>query len=208
MSRSLLWRSLFVVAALGILTGGPLHPLGTIAEMIAHPHWTISHTLQLAGYVALLGALVVRLGDGTVPERSRRWTRWAILGTIVQVVEMVFHTLAARDHANLMAGRPTPILSAHLGLAVVCYPIFAVTLIGFIVATTRERVLGSNWFAWIGVLGTAAHGLAPVLVVALGIISARVLFPMVLFLAVWLLLAAVWRTKTRPEATSEFRAVS
>jgi hypothetical protein len=192
MSRSVSWRILFVVAALGILTGGPLHPGGTIAEMIGHPQWTLSHTLQLVGYVALLAALLV-LRREPFPDRTRGWMRWALAGTAAQVVEMVFHTLAALDHANLMAGKPTPLLSTHLALSVVCYPFFAVTLIGFIVATARDRVLGSRWIAWLGVSGTAAHGIAPVLVVGLHIIEARVLFPMVILLALWLLLTAAWR---------------
>ena len=45
---------------------------------------------------------------------------------------MALHTAAALDHANLMAGRATPILSTHLTLAIVAYPVFAATIIGFI----------------------------------------------------------------------------
>lgn len=60
------------------------------------------------------------------------------------------------------------------------------------VAAARDRAMASPWIAWIGVLGATAHGLAAPLVVLFGIEQARVLFPMVVLLALWFVLAAVW----------------
>lgn len=186
------WRICFLLAAAGILAGGPRHPGGTMAEMLAHPDWLLSHVLVLAGFVALLAGLILYARSGTLPDGTRRWTRLAIIGTALQVVEMIFHTAAMVDHANLVAGRATPVLTIHLALAVVLYPVFAITIIGFIVAAARERALGSRWIAWIGVIGAAAHGAAPPLVLGLGDDRLRVLFPMIALFALWALLAAVW----------------
>lgn len=83
-------------------------------------------------------------------------------------------------------------MPTHLVLAVILYPVFAATIIGFIVATARDRTLGSPWIAWLGILGAVAHGLSAPLVVGLRINQAGILFPMLMFLAIWLALAAVW----------------
>jgi hypothetical protein len=186
------WRTLFLVGAAGILAGGPRHPGGSMAEMLAHPDWLISHVLVLVGFLGILAGLVLYTRSGALPDATRRWGRLAVIGTALQVVEMVFHTASMVDHGNLVAGRGTPILTIHLALAVILYPVFAITIIGFIVATARERTLGSRWIAWIGIVGAAAHGMAPPLVVGLGDERFRILFPMVVLFALWLLLAALW----------------
>jgi nitrate reductase NapE component len=185
------WRIFFLLGAAGILTGGPRHPDGTMAEMIGHPDWLLSHLLVLAGYVGLLAGLLLYARSGPLPDGTRRWARLAIIGTALQVVEMIFHTAAMVDHGNLVAGRATPVLTTHLVLALLLYPVFAITIIGFIVATARERTLGSRWIAWIGVLGAAAHGAAPPLVLGVGD-RFSFLFPMIVLVALWMLLAAVW----------------
>lgn len=191
-SRFSAWRILFVIAAVLLLAGGPQHPGGSMAEMLAHPKWFASHALVTAGFAALLLGLMLFRRSSALPERSSRWLRLALIGTFLQVLEMVFHTAASVDHASLMAGRPTPILTTHLFLSVVIYPFFSATLIGFIVAAARDRVLGSPWISWLGILGLVAHGLAAPLVVAGGFIGARILFPMLMLTAIWLLLAAFW----------------
>ena len=190
--QSIGWRVCFVGCALFVMAGGPRHPGGTMAEMLADPEWVPSHTLQLAGFVLLPIGLLLYQRAAPRPARTRQWTRLAAIGALLQAVEMAFHLAAYVDHANLMAGHATPVLTTHLGLAVVCYPIFAVTIVGWIVAGMRDKVLGSPLIAWIGILGVVAHGAAAPLVVGLGIIGARVLFPAVTLLALWLILAAVW----------------
>src|SRR6185312_1991711 len=96
---------------------------------------------------------------------SEWWLRWAIVAAALQTVEMTLHTLAFVDHDHLVAGQPTPVLSTHLTLAVVVYPLFALTMIGIIVAGARERALGSWWIAGLGIAGVAAHGAAAPLAV-------------------------------------------
>ncbi|HEY7216041.1 MAG TPA: hypothetical protein VIC28_15570 [Thermoanaerobaculia bacterium] len=199
--RFSLWRPCFALAALLILIGGPQHPGGSMAEMLAHPKWVPSHAFILAGFLAMLAGLILYQRSAALPERTRRWARIATFGTILQAVEMAFHTAAYVDHANLMAGRATPVLTTHLWLAVIFYPIFAVTVIGFIVATLRDRSLGSPWIGWLGILGALAHGAAAPLVVLFKVQEARILFPLLMLLAFWLILAALWPVRVRAERT-------
>jgi hypothetical protein len=184
------WRLFFILAGGMVLVGGPRHPGGTMVEMLGNPEWIPAHTLMLAGFLLLLFGLVAFSRDARTPA-MRRWARVAIAGAALQAVEMALHTAAALDHANLMAGRATPILSTHLALAVVAYPLFAATIIGFIVASARQRAMGSRWIAWTGVLGALGHGIAP-LAGLTGVPWARSLFPAVVGLAIWLILVGLW----------------
>jgi hypothetical protein len=184
------WRICFVVAASGLLTGGPLHPGGTMADMLAHPDWLRSHILQLMGFIAMAAGLWAFAAAVPLPARSRRWCRLAIGGTILQAIEMAFHTAAIVDHHNLVTGASTPILTTHLAMAVALYPVFAFALTGFIVAAARDRVLGW-WAGGLGIAGAIGQGLSAPLVVGLNIEAARILFPMIVLVALWLLIVAV-----------------
>jgi hypothetical protein len=192
-----LWRPLFALCGILILAGGPRHPGGTMAEMLAHPDWVPSHGLMLAGFVALLIGLLVfrRLPD--LSARMRRWTDVAIVGTVLQVLEMAFHTAAYVDLARLESGTSTPVLTTHIWLTILLNPVFAATMIAFIEVATWERALGSRWISWIGVLGALCHGLAAILVAGLGLDQFRILFPGVVLLALWLVLAALWPRRAR-----------
>lgn len=192
MSSSNLWRLFFVLSAILLVVGGPRHPGGTMAEMLAHPDWLPSHALTLLGFVALLMGLILYQRSVLLPDRTRTWVRFAVLGTALLVVEMSFHTAATIDQLNLVAGRATPVLTTHLWLSVVLYPIFALTLVGLIIADARDRVLGSVWIAWMGILGAVAPALAAPLVVLLHVERARNLFPLMVLFALWALLAGVW----------------
>lgn len=194
-----LWRPCFVLSALFILVGGPRHPRGTMAEMLGHPDWVFSHVLVLAGFVALLLGLILYNRGAAVPERTRKWVRLAVIGTVLQVIEMVMHTVSVVDHANLVAGRATPVLTTHLWLAVVFYPIFAATIVGLILAGIRDRSLGSPWIGWLGILGVVAHGAAAPLVILFKIEQARALFPGIAVLGIWMLLAALWPLRSRAQ---------
>ena len=92
-----------------------------------------------------------------------------------------------------MAGEPTPVLSAHLALAVVAYPLFAAAIVGLHPGDRPRphaglplgRLAGDHRRRW----RTAP---AAPLVVALGLRQFGILFPMVMLLALWLVLAALW----------------
>jgi hypothetical protein len=184
------WRICLVVAASGLLIGGSLHPGGTMADMLAHPDWLLSHMLQLVGLIAMAAGLWAFAAAVPLPARSRRWCRLAIGGTILQAIEMAVHTAAMVDHHNLVSGASTPILTTHLVMSVTLYPVFALALTGFIVAAARDRVLG--WRAGVlGIAGAIGQGLSAPLVVGLNIMAARVLFPTIVLVALWLLIVAV-----------------
>lgn len=193
------WRLCFILSALFMMAGGPQHPGGTMAEMLGDRKWVPAHSLLLAGFVTLLVGLLLYPRSMLLPTRTKRWLRLAFIGTILQAVEMAFHLAAVVDHDHLVAGHGTPVLTTHLWLAVFFYPIFGLTFAGFIVAGMRDRVLGSPWIGWLGIAGLLANGAAPPLVVLLKVEEARILFPMVLFFAVWLILAGLWPPRVRAD---------
>ncbi len=201
--RSGLWRLFFILSAVFLLASGPRHPGGTMAEMLAHPDWGWSHALTLTGFAWLLVGLILYQRSVVLPDRTRTWVGVALLGTALQVIEMVFHTAASVDQLNLVAGRATPVLTTHLWLSVVLYPIFGLTLVGLITAGVRDRVLGSVWIAWMGILGALAHVAAAPLVVLLKIERARILFPLLVLFALWTLLAGLWPIRGQPRSSGK-----
>ena len=193
------WRLCFILSALFFLVGGPQHPGGTMAEMLGDPKWVPAHSLMLAGFVVLLIGLLLYSRTASLPHRTQRCVRFAIIGTALQAMEMAMHTAAVVDHDHLVAGQATPVLTMHLWLAVFFYPIFGVTLTGFIIAGMRDHVLGSPWIAWLGIVGVLAQGVAPLLVIVLKIAGASILFPFLLLFALWLVLAGIWPLSVKGE---------
>ena len=161
-----------------------------MAEMLADPKWIPAHSLLLAGFVALLAGLPL-YGRTSLPERSRRWLRIAVIGTILQIIEMAFHTAAMVDHDHLVSGRNTRSHNAPLACDSMLPDLW---IDGWWVLNCgmRDRVLGSVWIGWLGIAGLVANGLAPPLVVLLNVEAARILFPLLLLFALWLILAGLW----------------
>lgn len=188
----LVWRPFLALCGIMILLGGPQHPGGTMAEMLAHPGWVPAHGLQLVGYVSLVIGLLFFGRSRALPPRTRRWSRIALAGAVLQMIEMAFHTAAVVDAENLVAGAATPVLSIHLRITPVIYPLFAIAMSGLIVAGARERALGSWWIAWLGILGVVAQGAAGLLVGGFDLLQFRFLFPGVVLFALWAVLAAFW----------------
>lgn len=205
---SLRWRVPVLVAGVLVLLGAPRHPRGTMTEMLAHPDWVMAHTLVLAGFVVLLAGLVMLRRGGAHPARTAWWLRFAVIATALQALEMAVHTAAVVDHASLAAGRATPVLSTHLALSVVIYPLFGAAIVGLIVAAARERAAGSWWIAWLGIIGATAHGLAAPLVVLSGDTRFAILFPGIALLALWMVLASLWPVRARAAAPASAAAPS
>jgi len=191
------WRVCFIVSALFLIAGGPQHPSGEMHEMLASPKWVPAHSLMLAGFAVLLIGLLLYRQATSLPPTTQKWLRFAIIGTVLQTIEMALHTAAVVDHDHLVAGQATPVLTTHLWLAVFFYPIFALSIIGFIIAGIRDRVIGSPWIGWLGIVGALGHGAAAPLVVALKIQGAAILFPFLMLLALWLILAGLWPVRSR-----------
>jgi len=200
-----LWRLCFIVSALFMIAGGPQHPGGTMAEMLADPKWVPAHSLLLAGFVTLLAGLLLfkRSTSLPLPASANRWLQFAIIGTVLQTIEMAMHTAAFVDHHHLVAGQSTPVLTTHLWLAVLFYPIFGLAITGFIIAGMRDRVIGSPWIGWQGIAGVLAQGAAPPLLIVFKVEGARFLFPFLLLFALWLILAGLWPLRGRDEAIAD-----
>jgi hypothetical protein len=197
-----MWRGMFLVGGALIMAGGPKHPRGEMLEMLSHPDWFMSHALVMLGYGALLaGLLMFSRTPGNAPA-LRRWTKLAIAGTGLMTLEMAVHTAAMVDAGHLAAGHATPVLTTHLAMSVVFYPAFAITSAFFMIAAARQRAIGSPAFAWIGVIGTLANGIAPILVGVFGMMQARILFAFVLGVALWMVLAALWPSRAAAPAVS------
>lgn len=201
---TLRWRAPLLAAGVLILLGAPRHPRGTMVQMLAHPDWVLAHTLVLAGFVALLAALVMRSRGAALSRREGWWLRFAVIATALQALEMVVHTVAVVDGHNLAAGHGTPVLSTHLALAVPLYPLFGAAMAGWILAAARDGAMGSRWIAWVGIAGAVAHGLAAPLVILSGDVRFAILFPGIALLAAWAVLAALW--PARAAAPSPHRA--
>jgi hypothetical protein len=197
-NRSRIWRALFVVGGVLYLWGSAQHPRGTMAEMMAAPAWVPGHTTVFVGLLVLtLGLVLFRRTVGASASMDR-WLRFSIVATALEAVEMGVHTVAYVDVDALTLGHSTPVLTSHLWLATLIYPLFAVSLMGLIRLGLREGSLGSPWIAWIGMLGAAAHGIVMWLVYIFAIGWAPVLFPLAaISLSLWFMLAGVWPSRMR-----------
>ena len=193
----MMWRVLFVAAGLLLLAGGPRHPGGSMLEMLRHHDWFMAHALVTLGYGTMAAGLVAFSRTLANTPAMKRWTGLAIAGTVLQTVEMAVHTAAMVDAANLAAGHATPVLTTHLTMSMVFYPLFGITTAVFFIKGMRERAIGSPWIVAIGVIGTIANGMAPILVGLVGWTEARILFAFMVGIAIWLLLAALWPTAAR-----------
>ena len=192
----MMWRILFVVAGMLLLAGGPRHPGGSMLEMLRHHDWFMAHALVTLGYATMAAGLVA-FSRTVANTPMKRWTWFAIGATALQTVEMAVHTAAMVDAGNLAAGHATPVLTTHLTMSMVFYPLFGLATAAFFIKGMRERAIGSPWIVWIGVIGTVANGIAPILVGLFGWTEARILFAFMVGIAVWLLLAAVWPASAR-----------
>ena len=190
----MMWRVLFAAAGVLMLAGGPRHPGGSMLEMLRHHDWFMAHALVTLGYGTMLAGLVAFSRTAANTPAMTRWTWLAIGGTALQTVEMAVHTAAMVDAANLAAGHATPVLTTHLTMSMVFYPLFGLTSAAFFIQGVRERAIGSPWIVAIGVIGTVANGVAPILVGLFGWMEARILFAFMVGIAIWLVLAAVWPT--------------
>lgn len=194
------WRAAFIAAGVLISWGGSMHPGGTMEEMLADPQWLSGHMLVFAGFAAMTAALWAL--RARVPASLRRVVTIALIGAALQSLEMLVHAIANVDLEHLRMGMSTPVLTTHLVMTQVIYPVFAATTVGFIVATARAREVGSPWVAWIGVAGAVMHGLAGGLVPFLEVGWARALFPGVVLLALWMIVAGLWRTPLASRAAA------
>jgi hypothetical protein len=175
-----------------------MHPGGTMAEMLADPSWLPGHALVTLGFIGLSAGLLAWGRGAALPPRTAKWLTLVFWASVVQSIDMAIHTAAMVDLDRYVAGQPTPVLTTHLWMTATVYPLFAALFIGFLVTASRDRLLGSWWIAWMGIVGAIGHGLAGPLVVVWDIEWARDLFPLILLVALWMMAAAGWPARRAP----------
>ncbi len=201
-SRFTSWRALLALGGALVLVGSSMHPAGEMREMLAHPRWLAGHGTAALGYLALAVGLALYRRSAEASGRTRWWAGAAAVMMALETLEMTVHTAAYVDRAALPAGAvhvgaATPVLLTHLWMATLIYPVTGVVVIGLVLAGMRERSLGSPWIGWLGIVGAVAHGAVMPLVFLMGWMQFGILFPMILFLALWFILAGVWPARPR-----------
>ena len=96
------WRLWFAAAGLLMALGGPRHPAGSMLEMLQHPDWFMAHALVTLGYAAMVAGLLAFSKSSANTPGMKRWTRFAIVGTALQTLEMAVHTAAMVDAGNAL----------------------------------------------------------------------------------------------------------
>ena len=187
------------IAGLLLFAGGALHPdddatldfYGATAAMLADPNWVPSHALMLASFVFLLVGFIGLSRSGLMHGRMAALTKVAVLGTALAVVEGVLHLIAVVDTAALNAGGSTPILSAHLTLAIIAYPAFGLPFAALAWFGGTSRLLTHPVVGAIGALGGIAHGIAAPIVVGFKDPRFSFLFLGAILISVWLIVVGI-----------------
>ena len=193
------WRLTLGVSGLLLFLGGPLHPRddpslgfwGATGVMLADPNWVPSHGLMLASFVLLLLGFIGMQRCGLMTGRLATITKVAVIGAALAVVEGVLHLVAVVDAEALRAGRPTPILSAHLALAVVAYPALGLPFAALAWCAGVGRVLTHPVVGALGALGGISHGLAAPIVVLSQDSRFAFLFMGAMLMAIWLIVVGI-----------------
>jgi len=194
-----LWPWALAAGGVLFLIGGPLHPSSdsslpesqATAEFIGAATWVPSHALILLAAVGyLIGLFGLARSPMPLSTAARRSARVAAAGGVLLAVESIFHLGAFLDEDAALAGNATPILSTHLALSLVVYPIFTFAVAAL--AVLSRDALTHPVVGIIGAIGAIAFGLAPALVGAAGIETLAVLFPIGgVIMALWFTVVGV-----------------
>jgi len=193
------WPWAFSLGGILFLIGGALHPnddtslpeAEQTAESLGAAAWIPAHALLLVGSVGfLIGLVALARSPMSLPTAARRATWVAAVGAALFVVEGVFHLGAFADRDAVLSGEATPLLSTHMAMGLVAYPLFAFAVAALAVLsghTLTHPVVGV-----IGAIGAVAFGVAPTLVGAAGIEALVFLFPVGgIILGLWITVAGV-----------------
>jgi hypothetical protein len=195
-TESKVWRGWFVAGGLLYFAGGAQHPQGEMVEMLADPVWARGHATSLVGLICMTLGLLAFRRVRIQPAALDKWLRLGIVALALEAVEMAVHTAAYVDAAALAVGDATPVLTTHIWLATIIYPIFGIVFGGMVLAGVRTRALGSPWILPIGLVGAVAHGVVMPLSHGLGVEAARGLFPIAaVTISLWFVLAGAWPTR-------------
>ncbi len=193
------WPWALAAGGLLFLIGGALHPdedsslpeAEATAESLGSATWIPSHALLLAGTIGFLIGLFALARSRTPLSKAARRAAWiAAVGAVLFAVEGVFHLAAFADEQAALAGTDTPLLSTHMAMGLVVYPLFTFAVAAL--AVLSGRTLTHPVIGIIGAIGAVAFGVAPALVGLAGIDALGFLFPLGgIVMALWFTLIGV-----------------
>lgn len=194
-----LWPWAFATGGVLFLIGGLLHPSGdstlpepqATAAFIGAPTWIPSHAFIVAGTIGfMIGLFALARSPMPLPTAARRAAWVAAVGAVLLSIEGVFHLAAFADQDAALAGAATPILSTHMAMSLIVYPLFTFAVAAL--AVLSGRTLTHPVVGIIGAFAAVAFGVAPALVGLAGIEALAVLFPIGgILMALWFIVAGV-----------------
>jgi hypothetical protein len=135
--------------------------------MLADRAWVPAHALLLVSFVLAAAGLAGLARSRVLSAAGTLAARVAVAGAALSTVEMTFHLAAVTERHAFAVGRSAPIVSIHMALAVVAYPVFGLAIAAL--AIIERGRLGRLWRAAcvVGALGAIAHGVsAPIVVLS------------------------------------------
>lgn len=170
------WRIAAVLAGATMAIGGPLHPESDakdslrdeLATMTSGDTWVVSHSLIALGTVLLAVALWSAWRQDSWPTATRRALHVAAVTMSLYVVETVFHLASVVDSDALANGDPAPVAFAHVGLALLLYPVSGLSFAWLNVRLVQAAAMPWKLFGAIGIVAGLVHATS---------VPATVLFP-------------------------------
>jgi hypothetical protein len=184
------WPWALIAGGVSLFVGGMLHPeqapaaseAAGLAAWIGDPLWIPAHTFILLSSILFVLGLVGLLGHRPdLPESARRAGWLAVAGAALSAVENVPHLAATTESAAAAAGHATPLLHAHMTLALISFPLFGLSL----------GALALGGIAWAA---------APWAVGPFAVESLAVLFIVGMLMALWFVAVGVRALLTRRSA--------
>lgn len=193
------WPWAFAAGGVLFLIGGALHPdedsslpeAEATADFIGAPTWIPAHTLILIGSLGFaIGLFALARSRMSLSTAAQRAAWVAAIGAALFFIESFFHLAAFADEDAALAGNATPLLSTHMAMALVVYPLFTFALAALAVLsrdTLTHPVIGI-----LGAIGAVIFGLAPALAGLAGIEALGWMFPVGgIALALWFTVVGV-----------------
>ncbi|HEY0574857.1 MAG TPA: hypothetical protein VGD73_12215 [Pseudonocardia sp.] len=201
------WPWALIAGGVSLFVGGMLHPeqapaaseAAGLAAWIGDPLWIPAHTFILLSSILLVLGLVGLLGHRPdLPESARRAGWLAVAGAALSAVENVPHLAATTESAAAAAGHATPLLHAHMTLALISFPLFGLSL-GALALLSGGR-LAYPLFGALAAVGGIAWAIAPWAVGPFAVESLAVLFIVGMLMALWFVAVGVRALLTRRSA--------
>lgn len=191
------WRLALVAGGLLTAFGGSMHPDADaalpmreeLAVMTADPAWVPGHTLITVGTVLVVVGLLLLVRSGRWGRAVRLPLLVATVAMAAYAVETVMHLAAAVDSDALAHGDAAPVADAHIGLAMVLYPVSGIALARLSLALLREWRGPRRLLVVPGIVGGVVHAVSLLATIALPTTETTPLFAAAgVLMSLWALL--------------------